>query len=49
MFIGFGVCLIVEVAMDKYDGVFVWYWVVYGIFVLLVFNSGLSIFGDFIL
>lgn len=47
--IGFGACLIAEAAMDKYDGVPTWHWVAYGTVALVVFNSGLSIFGDSIL
>lgn len=47
--IGFGACLIAEAAMDKYDGAPVWQWVAYGTLALVVFNSGLSIFGDSIL
>lgn len=47
--IGFGACLIAEAAMDKYDGAPTWQWVAYGTLALVVFNSGLSIFGDSIL
>ncbi|WP_282776042.1 hypothetical protein [Phaeodactylibacter xiamenensis] len=47
--IGFGACLIAEAAMDKYDGASAWHWVAYGTLALVVFNSGLSIFGDAIL
>jgi peptidoglycan/LPS O-acetylase OafA/YrhL len=47
--IGFGACLVAEAAMDKYDGAPTWEWVVYGTLALVVFNSGLSIFGDAIL
>ncbi|MEQ8705882.1 MAG: hypothetical protein RIC19_18280 [Phaeodactylibacter sp.] len=47
--IGFGACLIAEAAMDKYEGVPTWEWVAYGTIALVVFNSGLSIFGDSIL
>jgi len=35
--------------MDKYDGASTWSWVAYGTAALVVFNSGLSIFGDAIL
>jgi len=47
--IGFGACLIAEAAMDKYGGASTWHWVAYGTAALVVFNSGLSIFGDAIL
>ncbi len=47
--VGFGACLIAEAAMDKYDGVPLWHWVSYGTLSLVVFNSGLCIFGDAIL
>lgn len=47
--IGFGVCLIAEAAMVKYDNAPVWQWVSYGTIALVVFNSGLCIFGDSII
>jgi len=47
--IGFGACLIAEAAMDKYGGAPLWQWVAYGTVALVVFNSGLSLFGDAIL
>ncbi len=47
--IGFGACLIAEAAMDKYDGAPALHWVSYGTLALVVFNSGLSIFGDAVL
>lgn len=47
--IGFGACLIAEAAMDKYEGTPFWQWVAYGTVALVVFNSGLSLFGDAIL
>ncbi len=47
--IGFGACLIAEAAMDKFEGAPTWQWVLYGTLALVVFNSGLSIFGDAIL
>ncbi len=47
--VGFGACLIAEAAMAKYDGTNTWYWVGYGTLALIVFNSGLSLFGDAIL
>ena len=47
--IGFGACLIAEAAMDKYEGAPLWQWVAYGTVALVVFNSGLSLFGDAIL
>ncbi len=47
--VGFGACLIAEAAMAKYGGADTWYWVWYGTAALVVFNAGLSIFGDAIL
>ena len=47
--VGFGVCLIAESAMLKYDGVPTWKWVASGTFSLIVFNSGLCVFGDAII
>jgi hypothetical protein len=44
--IGFGACLIAEAAMVKYAGGS-WFW--YGTLALVVFNSGLCIFGNSIL
>jgi hypothetical protein len=46
MIIGFGACLIAEAAMVKYSGGS-WFW--YGTLALVVFNSGLCIFGNSIL
>lgn len=47
--VGFGACLIAEAAMKKYDDVSLLEWVLWGTLALVVFNSGLSIFGDAIL
>lgn len=47
--VGFGACLIAEAAMDKYEGAPLWQWVSYGTLSLVVFNSGLCVFGDAIL
>jgi hypothetical protein len=47
--VGLGACLIAEAAMSKYGGAPASYWVSYGTIALIVFNSGLSIFGDAIL
>ena len=47
--IGFGACLIAEAAMLKYSGAATWDWVLYGTVALVVFNSGLSLFGDSII
>jgi hypothetical protein len=44
--VGFGACLIAEAAMTKYAGGH-WFW--YGTLALVVFNSGLCIFGNSIL
>ncbi len=46
---GFGASLIAEAAMTKYGGAPTWSWVLYGTAALIVFNSGLSIFGDAVL
>jgi hypothetical protein len=47
--IGFGACLIAEAAIYKSSGASTWQWLAYGTIALIVFNSGLSIFGDAIL
>lgn len=47
--LGFGACLIAEAAMLKYGGAPAWQWVAGGTVALVVFNSGLCIFGDSIL
>lgn len=47
--IGFGACLIAEAAMVKYSGADTWDWVSYGTLALIVFNSGISIFGGAII
>lgn len=47
--IGFGVSLVAEAAMVKYDGANTWSWVSYGTIALVVLNSGLCVFGDSIL
>jgi hypothetical protein len=44
--IGFGACLIAEAAMSKYSGGS-WFW--YGTLALVVFNSGMCVFGNSIL
>jgi peptidoglycan/LPS O-acetylase OafA/YrhL len=44
--VGLGACLIAEAAMTKYTGGN-WFW--YGTLALVVFNSGLCIFGNSIL
>jgi hypothetical protein len=44
--VGFGACLIAEAAMVKFSGGF-WFW--YGTLALVVFNSGLCVFGNSIL
>ncbi|MEM7575234.1 MAG: hypothetical protein AAF433_20170 [Bacteroidota bacterium] len=49
MIIGFGICLISEAAMLKYSGVTSWEWVKAGTLALVVFNTGLCLFGDSIL
>jgi len=47
--IGFGASLISEAAMLKYSGASTWDWVSYGTIALIVFNSGISVFGGAIL
>ena len=47
--VGFGACLIAEAAMDKFEGLPTGHWVTYGTIALVVFYSGLSIFGDAVL
>lgn len=44
--VGFGACLISEAAMLKAGGGATLHWVGYGTGALVVFNAGLSIFGD---
>lgn len=47
--IGLGVCLVSEAAMLKYSGADFWEWFGYGTVALIVFNSGISLFGDAVL
>ena len=47
--VGFGLCLVVESAFLKSEAVATWKWVLAGTFSLVVFNSGLCIFGNSIL
>lgn len=47
--IGFGASLIAEAAMLKASGGETWSWVGYGTIALVVFNSGISVFGGAIL
>ncbi|MCB0639664.1 MAG: hypothetical protein KDC54_23735 [Lewinella sp.] len=47
--VGFGACLIAESAMLKAGGAGTWTWVGAGTGSLIVFNSGLCLFGDAIL
>ncbi len=47
--IGFGACLIAESAHLKFSGADTFTWVAAGTGALIVFNSGLCIFGDSIL
>lgn len=49
VFTGFGACLIAEAANCKFQGADTLAWVGYGTAALVVFNSGLSIFGGAIL
>jgi len=43
--IGFGACLVAEAAMQKYEGVDTWQWVVFGTLALIVLNAGVSFVG----
>jgi hypothetical protein len=47
--VGFGASLIVEAGFYKHSGATTLNWVAYGTFALVVFNSGLCVFGDAIL
>jgi hypothetical protein len=47
--VGFGACLIVEAGFLKHSGAAAFDWIVAGTTALVVFNSGLCIFGDAIL
>jgi len=44
--IGFGICLTLDAAFQKYNGADTWSWILYGTLALIVLNSGVSIFGD---
>lgn len=44
--IGMGVCFISESAMLKFSGTDTWRWVSAGTVSLVVFNSGLCVFGE---
>lgn len=47
--VGFGACLVAEAANLKFSGADTMTWVAAGTVALVVFNSGLCIFGDSIL
>lgn len=47
--VGFGLALTIEAGFLKHGGADTWSWVVFGTIALVVFNSGLCIFGDAIL
>jgi len=47
--VGLGLCLVVEAGFYKHSGAMAWQWVLAGTGALVVFNSGLCIFGDAIL
>jgi hypothetical protein len=47
--IGLGVSLICEAAMVKYSGAELSVWFTYGTIALIVFNSGIALFGDAVL
>lgn len=44
--IGFGLCLVIEAAFYKHAGAAVVNWVGYGTLALIIFNSGISVFGN---
>ncbi len=43
---GFGLSLLTEAALLKYNGASTWHWVLAGTGALVAFNVGLSIFGS---
>ncbi len=47
--VGFGLSLVIEAGFYKHSGAATLEWVGYGTLALVVFNSGLCIFGDAIL
>lgn len=47
--IGFGACLIAEAAMKKFAAAATMEWVIWGTLALVIFNSGVSVFGDAVL
>ena len=47
--VGLGLSLSIEAGFYKHSGVATWQWVAFGTGALVVFNSGLCIFGDAIL
>ena len=47
--VGLGLSLVVEAGFYKHAGAGTWQWVGFGTLALVVFNSGLCIFGDAIL
>ena len=47
--VGLGLSLAIEAGFYKHSGAVTWQWVGYGTLALVVFNSGLCIFGDSIL
>jgi len=44
--IGMGLCLVIDAAFFKESGAATIHWVAYGTGALIVFNSGISIFGQ---
>ena len=44
--VGLGLSLVADAALYKFQGAATWNWVAYGTVALVVFNSGLCIFGD---
>ncbi|MEM6299895.1 MAG: hypothetical protein AAF740_14500 [Bacteroidota bacterium] len=49
LLVGAGLSLLIDAGVQKFNGLSFWEWVAYGTFGLIVFNSGLSIFGEAIL
>ncbi|PSR14811.1 MAG: hypothetical protein DA408_10110 [Bacteroidetes bacterium] len=47
--VGLGLSLVADAALYKFQGAATWSWVAYGTVALVVFNSGLCVFGDAIL
>jgi hypothetical protein len=44
--IGTGLSMAIDAGVSKFDGAEMWVWIAYGTASLVVFNAGISIFGD---